>query len=180
MPLRHKKENGPISKDNVRVNERIRVPQVRVVDEAGNQRGIMPPYEALKIAQAAGLDLVEVAPGASPPVCRVMDYSKFKYDQEKAAKEARKKQKVIHVKEIKMHPHIDEHDYNFKRNHLEKFLKRGDKAQVTMVFRGREMQHLETGRAVLERLAKDLAPVAEIEKTPYTEGRQMIMIFMPK
>ena len=140
----------------------------------------MTSHDALKLAQAAALDLVEVAPQASPPVCRIMDYSKYKYDQAKAMKEARKKQKVIHVKEIKMHPHIDEHDYNFKRNHLEKFLKRGDKAQVTMVFRGREMQHIETGKAVLERLSKELAPIAEIEKMPYREGRMMIMILMPK
>jgi len=162
------------------VNERIRIAQVRVIDDQGNQRGIMTPAEALKLAATVGLDLVEVAPQAVPPVCRIMDYSKYKYDQEKAAKEARKKQKVIHIKEIKMHPHIDEHDYNFKRNHLEKFLKRGDKAQVTMVFRGREMQHLETGRAVLDRLAKELAPFAEIEKVPYTEGRLMIMVLQPK
>ncbi len=162
------------------MNERIRIAQVRVIDDQGNQRGIMTPAEALKLAATVGLDLVEVAPQAVPPVCRIMDYSKYKYDQEKAAKEARKKQKVIHIKEIKMHPHIDEHDYNFKRNHLEKFLKRGDKAQVTMVFRGREMQHLETGRAVLDRLAKELAPFAEIEKVPYTEGRLMIMVLQPK
>lgn len=162
------------------MNERIRIAQIRVIDDQGNQRGIMTPADAIKLATAVGLDLVEVAPQASPPVCRIMDYSKYKYDQEKAAKEARKKQKVIHIKEIKMHPHIDEHDYNFKRNHLEKFLKRGDKAQVTMVFRGREMQHLQTGRAVLERLAKELAPFAEIEKVPYTEGRLMIMVLQPK
>ena len=140
----------------------------------------MTPQEALKIAQALGLDLVEVAPAANPPVCRIMDYSKYKYDQEKAAKEARRKQKVMHMKEIKMHPNIDDHDYEFKRNHIEKFLKRGDKAQVTMVFRGREMQHMNAGRAVLERLVKELSPIAEIEKMPYTEGRQMIMILMPK
>lgn len=164
----------------MRVNERIRVSQIRVIDDAGNQLGIMTPPDAMKLALAAGLDLVEVAPNGQPPVCRIMDYSKYKYDQEKAAKEARKKQKVIHVKEIKMHPHIDEHDYNFKKNHIEKFLKRGDKAQVTMVFRGREMQHMDTGRAVLERLSKELAPLAEIEKLPFTEGRLMIMILSPK
>lgn len=156
------------------------MPQIRLIDEAGEQRGLMTPQDALKIAQAAGLDLVEIAPTASPPVCRVMDYSKFKYDQAKKTKEARKKQRVIHVKEIKMHPHIDEHDYTFKKNHLEKFLKRGDKAQITMVFRGREMQRQEAGRAVLDRLAKELAPVAEVERVPYTEGRLMIMILMPK
>ncbi len=154
--------------------------QIRLIDDVGEQRGIMTPQDALKIAAAVGLDLVEVAPGATPPVCRIMDYSKFKYDQEKAAKEARRKQKIIHIKEIKMHPHIDEHDYNFKRNHIEKFLKRGDKAQVTMVFRGREMQHMETGRAVLDKLAKEMSPIAEIEKPPLTEGRLMIMILSPK
>lgn len=140
----------------------------------------MAPSEALKIAQAAGLDLVEVAAAANPPVCRIMDFTKYKYDQEKKAKEARKKQKVIHIKEIKLHPNIDEHDYTFKKNHLEKFLRRGDKAKVTMVFRGREMQHKSAGQRVLERLIKELAAVAEVERLPYSEGRQMIMILMPR
>jgi translation initiation factor IF-3 len=164
----------------LRVNERIRIDKVRLIDDQGNQRGVVPTPEALQIARNAGLDLVEVAPAASPPVCRVMDYTKYKYDQAKKAKEARKKQKIIHLKEIKLHPHIDEHDYNFKKRHLEEFLKRGDKAKVTMVFRGREMQRQEAGRAVLDRLAKELSPIAEIEKMPYTEGRAMIMILMPK
>lgn len=126
------------------------------------------------------MDLVEIAPGAQPPVCRIMDYTKYKYEQAKKAKEARKKQKIIHLKEIKMHPNIDEHDYNFKKKHLEDFLRRGDKAKVTMVFRGREMQHMNVGRAVLERLSNELSPIAEIEKMPYTEGRFMIMILNPK
>jgi translation initiation factor IF-3 len=164
----------------LRVNERIRIDKVRLIDDQGNQRGVVPTPEALQIARNAGLDLVEVAPAASPPVCRVMDYTKYKYDQAKKAKEARKKQKIIHLKEIKLHPHIDEHDYNFKKRHLEEFLKRGDKAKITMVFRGREMQRQEAGRAVLDRLAKELSPIAEIEKMPYTEGRAMIMILMPK
>ena len=133
------------------------------------------------MAKAQGLDLVEIAPGATqPPVCRIMDYTKYKYEQDKKAKEARKKQKIIHLKEIKLHPNIDEHDYNFKKNHIEDFLKRGDKVKVTMVFRGREMQHMNVGRAVLDRLARELAPVAEIEKMPYSEGRLMIMGLMPK
>ena len=173
-------EAANIFRDTVRVNERIRISQIRLIDEAGNQRGVMSPQDAMKLAQNANLDLVEVAPSASPPVCRIMDYTKYKYDQAKKAREARRKQKVIHLKEIKLHPNTDEHDYNFKKNHLEKFLKRGDKTKVTMVFRGREMQHMNTGRALLERLAKELAPLAEVEKMPYREGRFMIMILMPK
>ncbi len=167
-------------KEKLRVNDRIRAAQIRVIDEAGNQHGVLTPLEAMKLAEGAGLDLVEVAPMSSPPVCRIMDYSKYKYDQEKKAKEARKKQKVIHVKEIKFHPRIDQHDYNFKKNHVEKFLKRGDKVKATMVFRGRENQNVEAGRTVLFKLLSDVAPLAEIEKTPFKEGRQMIMILVPK
>jgi translation initiation factor IF-3 len=167
-------------KDKTRVNDRIRVPEVRVVDENGEQRGVMTPQEAIVLAEAAGLDLVEVAPTAKPPVCRVMDYSKHKYDQAKKAKEARKKQKVIHIKEIKLHPRIDTHDYDFKRNHIEKFIKRGDKVKVTMVFRGRENQHVETGRAVVDKLVGELSAIAEVEKAPVKEGRQMVLILMPR
>jgi len=170
----------PVFKDRTRLNDKIRVPQIRLIDDAGNQRGVMTPDEALKIAREAELDLVEVAPTAKPPVCRIMDYSKFKFDQAKKAKEARKKQKIIHVKEIKLHPNTDVHDYDFKRNHIEKFLKRGDKVKVTMVFRGREMKHIATGVAVLDRLSKELAPIAEVDKVPYKEGRLMIMVLMPK
>ena len=169
-----------VSKDKVRVNKRINSLEIRVIDDAGNQRGVMSPEDAMKIAQEAELDLVEIAPSSKPPVCRIMDYSKYKYDQAKKAKEAKKKQKVIHVKEIKMHPNIDQHDYIFKKNNIEKFLKRGDRAKVTMVFRGREMAHLETGRAVLQKLANELAPIAEIEKPPAKEGRHIIMFLVPK
>lgn len=126
------------------------------------------------------MDLVEVANTAVPPVCRIMDFSKFKYDQEKKEKEARKKQKVIHLKEIKFHPFIDENDYRVKLNNLERFLKQGDKAKITMVFRGREMNYVSTGRKVLERLAKDIAALGEVEKAPYMEGRMVTMIIMPK
>jgi len=136
--------------------------------------------QALRLAKEAELDLVEVAAQASPPVCRIMDFSKFKYDQAKKEKEARKKQKVIHLKEIKFHPFIDENDYKVKLHNLEKFLKHGDKAKITMVFRGREMNYVSTGKKVLERLAQDIAAIGEVEKAPYMEGRMITMIIMPK
>ena len=136
--------------------------------------------QALRMAKEAELDLVEVAGQASPPGCRIMDFSKFKYDQAKKEKEARKKQKVIHLKELKYHPFIEENDYKVKLNSLERFLKQGDKAKITMVFRGREMNYISTGRKVLERLAQDIAPLGEVEKPPYMEGRMITMIIMPK
>ena len=169
-----------ISKSYIRVNEGIRVPQVRLIDQDGNQAGVVAIAEALRMAKEAELDLVEVAAQAAPPVCRIIDFSKFKYDQEKKEKEARKKQKVIHLKEIKFHPFIEENDYQVKFHSLEKFLKHGDKAKITMVFRGREMNYISTGRKVLERLAQDIAPLGEVEKAPYMEGRMITMIIMPK
>ena len=136
--------------------------------------------QALTMAREAELDLVEVASTASPPVCRIMDFSKFKYDQAKKEKEARKKQKVIHIKEVKYHPFIEENDYQVKLHSLERFLKEGDKAKVTMVFRGREMNYVDKGKKVLERLAQDIAPLGEIEKAPFQEGKMITMIIMPK
>jgi translation initiation factor IF-3 len=162
------------------VNAAIRAPQIRVIDEDGNQLGLMTPDEAIKAAVKAELDLVEVAPTAKPPVCRIMDFSRFKYDQAKKEKEARKKQKVIHIKEIKFHPRIEEHDYEFKKNHAEKFLKRGDKVKATMVYRGRENINQEQGLKVLARLAEALAPIAEIESEPKRDRNQMIMMLAPK
>lgn len=140
----------------------------------------MPTPEALKRAQAAGLDLVEVAPTANPPVCRIMDYSKYKYEQEKREKEARKKQKVIHIKEIRLGPKIGEHDYQFKLRNLEDFLKRGDKVKVTMMFRGREMTHMDLGRKILDRLSSDISSIGEIEETPRLEGRIISMVIRGK
>ncbi|MBI2095413.1 MAG: translation initiation factor IF-3 [Candidatus Omnitrophica bacterium] len=169
-----------MSKNTTRINEYIRVPQVRLVDQDGNQAGVVAVDQALRMAKEAELDLVEVAGQASPPVCRIMDFSKFKYDQAKKEKEARKKQKVIHLKEIKYHPFIEENDYKVKLHNLERFLKQGDKAKITMVFRGREMNYISTGRKVLERLAQDIAPLGEVEKAPYMEGRMITMIIMPK
>ena len=136
--------------------------------------------DALRVAQDSGLDLVEVAPGANPPVCRVMDYSRFKYEQEKREREAKKKQHVIHLKELKIGPKIEEHDYQVKLRHLEKFIKRGDKVKITMRFRGRQMQHIDLGRNVLDRVIKDISPIGETERLPKLEGRIMTMVIGPK
>jgi len=164
----------------LRVNQRIRIKEVRLIGPESEQMGVVPTQDALQRAQEAGLDLVEVAASAKPPVCRIMDYSKFKYDQEKKEKEARKHQKVVHLKEIKMKPHIEEHDYQVKLHHLKKFLERGDKAKMTMVFRGREMAHMDIGRKVLDRAVADLADVGEVEKGPTREGRSIQVYFIPR
>ena len=164
----------------IRINYRIRAPQVRVIGAKGEQLGVMTSEEAIRRAQEGGLDLVEVAGAAAPPVCRIMDFSKYKYEQSKREREAKKHQRVIHIKEIRMKPHIEEHDYQVKRRACEKFLSRGDKAKVTVVFRGREMSHQEMGRQLLTRLTSDLNSVADVEKTPFMEGRFMTMIFTVK
>jgi translation initiation factor IF-3 len=164
----------------LRVNFRIRVKEVRVVGEEGEQLGVMSTPDALKRAEEAGLDLVEVAPGAVPPVCRIIDYSKYKYEQEKREKEARKKQKIVHIKEIRLGPKIGEHDYLFKLRNLEDFLKRGDKVKITMMFKGREMAHVDLGRKILDRLASDISAVGEIEESPRLEGRFINMVIRAK
>lgn len=136
--------------------------------------------EAIKRAEEAGLDLVEVAPTAVPPVCRIIDYSRYKYEQEKREKEARKKQKIVHIKEVRLGPKIGEHDYQFKLRNLEEFLKRGDKVKVTMMFRGREMSHVDLGRKILERLSSDISQIGEIEESPRQEGRFINMLIRAK
>lgn len=141
---------------------------------------MLPIQEALKKSEEAGLDLVEVAPTAVPPVCRIIDYSKYKYEQEKREKEARKKQRVIHIKEIRLGPKIGEHDYQFKLRNLEEFLKRGDKVKITMMFKGREMSHMDLGRKILERLSSDISSVGEIEESPRLEGRFLNMVIRAK
>lgn len=141
---------------------------------------MLPIQEALKKSEEAGLDLVEVAPTATPPVCRIIDYSKYKYEQEKHEKEARKKQRVIHIKEIRLGPKIGEHDYQFKLRNLEEFLKRGDKVKITMMFKGREMSHMDLGRKILERLSSDISSVGEIEEAPRLEGRFLNMVIRAK
>jgi translation initiation factor IF-3 len=155
------------------------VPRVRVISSNGDALGILPIIEARERAVLEGLDLVEVAPNAEPPVCRIMDYGKFKYEKSKKQKEAKKKQHVSHLKEIKMHPKIEEHDYHFKMDHARKFLFRGDRVKATIVFRGREIAHLDFGKKLLERLEADIANLCSVEFTCKMEGRNMISMFVP-
>lgn len=164
----------------VRVNERIRVPQVRLVDENGDMVGITNTREALDVAKQRGFDLVEVSPGASPPVCRIMDYGRYKYEQSKKAKRARKKQHVMHVKEIKMRPKIEPHDYGFKMNHARRFLEHNNKVKFSLIFRGREVTHPDIGLGILKRVAEDLSEIATIEAGPKREGMTMMMVLCPK
>jgi translation initiation factor IF-3 len=162
------------------VNERIRVREIRVIDDNGEQLGIMPPPQALAIARAKSLDLVEISPTANPPVCRIMDFGKYQYQEQKRAREAKKHQKVILVKEIKFRSKVDEHDYQFKKRHIERFLEEGDKVKATIFFRGREMAHPEIGRRILERLVDELSEVAITESMPRLEGNQMHTILSRK
>ena len=158
----------------------IRVPEVRIIGQEGAQLGVMLTPDALQIAQEQGLDLVEVAPNEKPPVCRIMDFGKYRYQQSKRLQQAKKKQKVILVKEIKLRPKTEKHDYNFKSQHVRRFLQDGHKAKVTIVFRGREMAHTELGRRILDRMAEELEDVSTIEQTPKQEGRNMAMVLRPR
>ena len=164
---------GPRRDDRVRVNERIRVREIRVIDEAGQQLGIMPPQQALAIARQKGLDLVEVSPTAVPPVCRIMDFGNSSTRSRSGHARPRSTRRSIEVKEIKFRPKVDEHDYQFKKKHIERFLGEGDKVKATMFFRGREIAHPEIGRRILERLIEELAEVAVAETMPRLEGNQM-------
>jgi translation initiation factor IF-3 len=163
----------------LRVNERIRIAQVRVISADGAQLGIMAPADALQLAREQGLDLVEVAPQTAPPVCRIMDFNKFRYEEQRREREAKKKHHVAKLKEVKFKPHIEEHDYRVKLEMLRKFLRRGDQAKVTMVYRGRELAHTEVGRRILDRLVEDLKPISKVERTPALDGRFMTMVFGP-
>jgi translation initiation factor IF-3 len=163
----------------LRINDRIRVPQVRVVDADGNQVGILPTEEALALAVEQDLDLVEVAAGADPPVCRIMDYGKYKYEQAVRQREARKKQSHVVVKEMKMRPKIDRHDYETKKGHVIRFLRQGAKVKVTIMFRGREMIHPEIGNQLLDRLAEDVSDIAKVETAAKLDGRNMTMVLGP-
>jgi translation initiation factor IF-3 len=162
-----------------RINEAIRVPKVRLIDSDGAQIGLRSREEALEYAWGKNLDLVEVAPDANPPVCRVMDYSKYKYEQEQKQKLARKHQSTITIKEIKLRPKIDPHDYETKKGHVVRFLKNRDKVKVTIMFRGREMTHPERGRTLLLRLADDVKELGTIEAEPLQDGRNMVMMLAP-
>ena len=167
---------GPRRDDRVRVNERIRVREVRVIDETGQQLGIMPPQQALTIARQKGLDLVEVSATAVPPVCRIMDYGRYQYMEQKRARQAKKHQRTIEIKEIKFRPKVDEHDYQIKKKHIERFIADGDKVKATVFFRGREIAHPEIGRRILERLLGELGELAIAETMPRLEGNQMSTI----
>ncbi len=166
-------------RDTTRINDRIRVPQVRLIDENGGQVGVMDTNEALRYSQSKDLDLVEVAPEAKPPVCRVLDYSKYKYEQAQKVKQAKKHQQQINVREIKFRPKIASHDYATKKGHVERFLRAKDKVKVTIMFRGREVTHPERGVALLDRLAEELTELAIVEQRPNLDGRNMTMILGP-
>jgi translation initiation factor IF-3 len=173
-------EGRGVIAQELRVNDRIRVPKVRVVGADGSQIGIIDTQEALDMAAEQDLDLVEVAGQADPPVCRIMDYGKYKYEQDQRQKEARKKQSLIVVKEMKMRPKIDPHDYETKKGHVVRFLRQGAKVKVTIMFRGREMAHQELGRRLLDRLADDLNDISKIDAFPKVDGRNMTMVLSPQ
>lgn len=154
----------------------IRNPEIRLIDHDGNNVGLVTPSRAIEMAQEVGLDLVEISPSATPPVCKIMDFGKFKYETQKKAAEARKKQKIIEIKEVKFRPNIDTHDYEVKMRSVQKFLGEGDKVKITLRFRGREMAHQEIGRDLLQKIADDVTEIGKVESFPRLEGRQMTMV----
>jgi translation initiation factor IF-3 len=174
MPAQSPTRDGP------RVNEEIRVPQVRLIDQYGEMIGVMSVREALMRAYDAGLDLLEISPNAVPPVVKILDYGKYKYEQQKKANEARKRQKVVEIKEIKVRPNIDDHDYDVKMRQAREFIGEGDKVKVTLRFRGREMAHQDLGLKVLDRIRTEMSEIAKVEQMPRLENRQMIMVLAPK
>lgn len=168
------------SKDGPRINRDIRVREVQVIDADGSNKGVLNVFDAIQIAEEQGLDLVEVAPNATPPVCKIMDYGRFRFQEQKKAAEARKKQKVIEIKEIKLRPAIDDHDYGVKMKAMKGFFEEGNKVKITLRFRGREMAHQDIGLRLLERVKVETAEIAKVESEPMLEGRQMIMILAPR
>jgi translation initiation factor IF-3 len=179
VPIPRRFDRRPPDRDDTRINERIRVREVRLVGEDGNQIGVIPTEKALAYARERDLDLVEVAPEAKPPVCRVLDYSKYKYEQEQKAKAARKHQKQVNVREIKLRPKIADNDYETKKNHVVRFLEGDDRVKVTIMFRGREQTHPERGVALLMRLAEDVSELGVIDQRPIQDGRNMTMLLSP-
>jgi len=171
---------APPTRDGPRVNEEIRVPQVRLIDQEGEMMGVMSARDAMLRAFAVGLDLVEISPNADPPVCKILDYGKFKYEQQKKKNEAKKKQKVIEIKEIKVRPNIDENDYQVKMRAMKSFIEEGDKVKVTLRFRGREMAHQDIGVRVLERIRAEMDLTTKVEQMPRLENRQMVMVLSPR
>jgi len=172
---------GPVphNKDEHRINERIRVPQVRLIDEKGEQVGVVPTFQALQMARERGLDLMEVSPNAAPPVCKICDYGKFKYEKKKKEHEARKKQTVIKVKEVQLRPQTEEHDLNYKFKNIRTFLEEGDKAKITIMFRGREITYVDQGHKMMRQLAEMVKDIAIIEAFPKLEGKKLIMVLAP-
>jgi translation initiation factor IF-3 len=170
----------PTTKEGPRINEEIRVREVQLIDQTGTNHGPTDIASALQRAQEAGLDLVEIAPNSSPPVCKILDYGKYKYQAQKKAAEARKKQKVVEVKEIKLRPMIDDHDYFVKMRSMQRFFEEGDKVKVTLRFRGREMAHQELGYQLLNRVKDDTGKIAKVEQEPRFEGRQVVMVLAPR
>ena len=167
-------------KDGPRINHEIRVREVQLIDAEGHNRGVVNIDEALQASEEAGLDLVEIVPGATPPVCKILDYGKFRFLEQKKSAEARKKQKIVEVKEIKLRPGIDDHDYGVKMKAVRRFFEEGDKVKVTLRFRGREMAHQDLGLRLLERVKTEIANIAKVEIEPSIEGRQMVMVLAPK
>jgi translation initiation factor IF-3 len=171
---------APPSREGPRVNEEIRIPQVRLIDQDGEMQGVMTAREAMMRAFQVGLDLVEISPNADPPVCKLLDFGKFKYEQQKKKNEAKKKQKVIEIKEIKVRPNIDENDYQVKMRAMKSFIEEGDKVKVTLRFRGREMAHQDIGARVLERIRNEMEATTKVEQMPRMENRQMVMVLSPR
>ena len=170
----------PTQKEGPRANSEITAPEVQLIDEEGENHGTVPTEEALRAAEESGLDLVEISPNAKPPVCKILDLGKLKYNSQKKAAEARKKQKTIEVKEIKMRPNIDTHDYEVKMKAVRRFFEEGDKVKVTLRFRGREMAHQELGMQLLDRVREEMDQIAKVEAHPKLEGRQMMMVLAPR
>jgi translation initiation factor IF-3 len=168
------------TRDGPRVNDEIRAQQVRLIDQDGEMQGVMTARDAWLRAQAVGLDLLEISPNADPPVVKILDFGKFKYEQQKKKNEAKKKQKVIEIKEIKVRPNIDENDYQVKMRAMKSFIEEGDKVKVTLRFRGREMAHQEIGVRVLERIKNEMDPTSKVEQMPRMENRQMVMVLTPR
>jgi translation initiation factor IF-3 len=172
--------SAPPSKDGPRINEDIRAAKILLIDQNGEKQGIMPISAALEAADEVGLDLVEISPNSDPPVCKILDYGKFKFQEQKKKNEARKRQKTVEIKEIKLRPNIDTHDYDVKAKAMHRFFEEGDKVKVTLRFRGREMAHPELGMKLLQQVKTDFEEVAKVEYEPRMEGRQMIMILAPR
>lgn len=178
-PRYPRRDLSKFNTDEHRINERIRIPQVRLIDQDGNQVGVVDTTQALQMARDVGLDLVEISPNAAPPVCKILDYGKFKYEKKKKDHEAKKKQVVVKVKEVQLRPNTDEHDIAYKFKNVRTFLEEGDKAKITMMFRGREVAYVENGRKLLARLIQELGDLAVVEATPKLEGKKLIMVLGP-